>query len=99
MQLRPLGNTDIRVSAVALGLWPIAGMTSLDVNDVDSLATIAAALESGINFFDTAYCYGANGESERMLARALGHRRDEIVIATKGGVHWDAAGQRQLDGR
>lgn len=99
MHLRPLGKTDIRVSAVALGLWPIAGMTSPDVNDTDSLTTIAAALDSGINFFDTAYCYGAHGESERMLARTLGHRRNEIVIATKGGIHWDAAGQRQMDGR
>ena len=66
--LRRLGNTEIHVSAVAMGCWPIAGMTSLAVNDADSLATLARAVECGINFFDTAYCYGADGESERLLA-------------------------------
>ena len=99
MELRPLGKTSIRVSPVALGLWPIAGMTSLDVNDADSLATIAAALDCGINFFDTAYCYGANGESERLFARAIGNRRDQVVIATKGGIHWDADRKMQHDAR
>ncbi len=76
MQLRPLGNTDIRVSPIALGCWPIAGMTSRDVTESDSLATIATALELGVNFFDTAYIYGANGESERLVARCVGSRRD-----------------------
>src|SRR5215475_14658131 len=99
MELRPLGKTEIRVTSVALGLWPIAGMTSLDVNEADSMATIEAALESGINFFDTAYCYGAEGESERLFAKALGKRRDQVVIATKGGIHWDADRTMTFDGR
>ncbi|MBC8872069.1 MAG: aldo/keto reductase [Planctomycetes bacterium] len=98
-EYRPLADTDILVSPVSLGCWPIAGMTSLDVNDTDSLATLEAAVANGVNFLDTAYCYGANGESERLIARALGHRRDEIVIATKGGIHWDAEGKQVLDGR
>ena len=59
IELRPLGNTGIRVSPVALGCWPISGMTSLDVNEADSLATLHAAIDAGINFFDTAYAYGA----------------------------------------
>ncbi|QDV56384.1 aldo/keto reductase [Rosistilla oblonga] len=96
-ELRPLGQTDIRVSPVAMGCWPIAGMTSLEVNDPDSLATLDAAFDAGINFFDTAYCYGANGESERLIGRGLGNRRDQIVIATKGGIAWDADGQRVQD--
>jgi len=98
-ELRPLGRSDIRVSPVALGCWPISGMTSLDVNEADSLATLLAALDAGINFLDTAYAYGAAGESERLIARALGRRRDQVVIATKGGIEWDAAGQRVIDGR
>ncbi len=97
--LRPLGHSDIRVSPVALGCWPISGMTSLDVNEADSLATLHAALDAGINFFDTAYAYGPAGESERLIASALGRRRDRVVIATKGGIEWDAAGQRVIDGR
>ncbi len=95
---RRLGKTDLFVSPVALGCWPIAGMTSLNVNDEDSLATLAACPEAGINFLDTAYCYGADGESERLIGRALGRRRDEFVIATKGGIHWNPDGTRGVDG-
>lgn len=90
MDRRDLGTTGILVSPVAMGCWPISGMTSLGVTQADSLATLAAALDAGVNFFDTAFCYGADGESERLIARALGHRRREIVIATKGGLHWEA---------
>jgi aryl-alcohol dehydrogenase-like predicted oxidoreductase len=93
MEYRPLGQTGIQVSAIALGCWPIAGMTSPDVNDADSLATLAACFDEGINFLDTAYGYRAAGESERLIARALGRRRDEMVIATKGGLHWQKGKQ------
>jgi aryl-alcohol dehydrogenase-like predicted oxidoreductase len=97
--LRPLGESGIQVSAVALGCWPISGMTSLDVNDDDSIRTVQAALDAGVNFLDTAYGYGANGESERLIGRALRGRRDEAVIATKCGLHWDERVQRVLDAR
>ena len=90
MDYRPLGNTGIEVSAIALGCWPISGMTSLDVNDADSLATIRSCFDLGINFLDTAYCYGGDGESERLIAKAIAGRRDEVVIATKGGIHWES---------
>jgi aryl-alcohol dehydrogenase-like predicted oxidoreductase len=99
MQLRRLGNTDLRVSPVALGCWPIAGMTSINVNDTDSRATIAECIDCGINFLDTAYNYGQDGESERLICQALGPRRDEMVIATKGGLHWGPAGERVHDAR
>lgn len=95
---RSLGTSDIMVSPVALGCWPIAGMTSLDVNDQDSLATLRAALDQGVNFLDTAYCYGANGESERLISQVVRDCRDQVVIATKGGIHWDADVQRHYDG-
>lgn len=98
-ELRPLGNTDIRISPVALGCWPISGMTSLDVNEADSLATLQAALDCGVNFWDTAYAYGRDGESERLIARAIAGRRDEVVIATKGGIAWNTDGSRLIDGR
>ena len=98
LDLRPLGKTGICVSPVAMGCWPISGMTSLDVNEHDSLATLHAALDEGVNFFDTAYAYGAAGESERLIAQAIAGRRDCVVIATKCGIHWAADGQRQIDG-
>jgi aryl-alcohol dehydrogenase-like predicted oxidoreductase len=99
MELRSLGKTNLQVSAVALGCWPIAGMTSAGVNDADSLATIEACFELGINHLDTAYAYGRTGESERLIAKALGPRRDRMVIATKGGIHWGDNGTQILDGR
>ena len=99
MELRALGNTDIRVSPVALGCWPIAGMTSPGVTDENSIATIEACFDLGVNHLDTAYAYGRDGESEKLIARALGQRRDEMVIATKGGLHWDDAGNMVYDAR
>lgn len=99
IEMRQLGRTDLRVSPVAMGCWPISGMTSLGVSEADSLATLRAALEAGVNLFDTAYCYGADGESERLIAKALGHCRREIVIATKAGIHWGPNGERVLDAR
>ena len=96
---RQLGNTDILVTPVAMGCWPITGITSIDVNEADSLATLQAAVDAGINFFDTAYIYGYDGESERMIARALGPQRDRIVIATKCGLHWDENKTQARDAR
>ena len=95
---RQLGKSDLSISSVAMGCWPITGMTSLDVNEADSRATLEAAANAGINFFDSAYCYGKHGESERLIQQALGDRRDELVIATKGGISWGSDGNRLIDG-
>jgi aryl-alcohol dehydrogenase-like predicted oxidoreductase len=86
--LREVGRTGIMVTPIAMGCWPIAGVTSIDVTEANSLATLQAAVDHGVNFFDTAYCYGYDGESEKLIAKALGSRRDQIVIASKGGIHW-----------
>ena len=96
---RSLGKTTIEVSPVALGCWPISGMTSLDVNDADSRKTLEAALDAGVNFLDTAYCYGAAGESEKLIGELLRGRREEIVVATKCGLHWGENLQRVADAR
>jgi aryl-alcohol dehydrogenase-like predicted oxidoreductase len=102
-QLRPLGTSDIQISPVAFGAWPIAAVTSVDVNDADSIATIKAALASGVNFLDTAYCYGPAGESENLIRQALAELsaevRNEAVIATKGGIHYNAQRQQEQDAR
>ncbi len=87
--LREIGRSGIYVTPLAMGCWPIAGITSVNVTEEQSLATLEAAADAGLNFFDTAYCYGYDGESEKMIRRALGHRRDDLVIATKGGIHYD----------
>lgn len=98
-RFRQLGNSSLMVSSIALGCWPIAGISSLDVNDQDSLRTIAAAVDSGINFFDTAYSYGFAGQADLLLAKALKGRSSETVIATKVGTHYDRHSQRVVDGR
>lgn len=96
---RHIGTTGIEITALGMGCWPITGITSIDVTRNDSLATLQAAFESGITFFDTAYVYGYEGESERMIAEVLGDVRDQIVIASKGGIHWDPQRQQARDAR
>lgn len=98
MELRSFSDAAIQVTPIAMGCWPIAGITSINVTEQNSLNTLEAAVDAGINFFDTAYCYGYEGESEKMIARALGNRREELVIATKGGIHWENKKQAK-DGR
>lgn len=92
---REIARTGLKVTPIAMGCWPIAGVTSVDVSEASGLATLQAAVDHGINFFDTAYCYGYQGESETMIGRALGSRRDQIVIASKGGIHWENRVQRK----
>jgi len=80
---RKLGSTEIEVSPLALGCWQFAGGdywgNRTESSQVD---LVSIALESGINFFDTAPAYG-DGESERVLGVALKGRRDKAIIATK----------------
>jgi len=97
INLRPLGNSTLRVSSVSLGCWPMAGITSLDVDDQKSIATVHAALDAGINHFDTAFSYGYDGRSDRVLRETLKSRSEEVVVATKVGMHYDTNRQRVLD--
>lgn len=96
---REIGKTGMFVSPLAMGCWPIAGITSINVTEVDSRSTIAAAFDAGINFFDTAYSYGYRGESERMIGEVLHLHRDNVVIATKAGIDWDANHKQIRDAR
>ncbi len=85
MKYQQLGNTALKVSTMAMGCWTIGGgPTWGELDDTESIATIHAALEVGVNFFDTAEGYGG-GHSESILGQALEGRRHEAVIATKVG--------------
>jgi aryl-alcohol dehydrogenase-like predicted oxidoreductase len=95
---RQLGKSGIFVSPVSLGCWPIAGVTTLDTNDADSIATIRKCFDVGINHLDTAHVYGPHGESENLIRRATEGRRDELVIATKCGIHYEGS-EMVTDGR
>lgn len=83
MEYRTLPGTDITVSVLAQGCWSFAGDAFWGPqDDRDSIATVHAALDAGINLFDTAESYG-DGYSEEILGKAIENRRREAVIATK----------------
>ena len=89
---RTLGRSGIEVSAVGMGCWAIGGRWTYlgspagwgEIDDAESIRAIHAALDMGVNFFDTAANYGC-GHSERILGRAVKDRRNQVVIATKFG--------------
>jgi aryl-alcohol dehydrogenase-like predicted oxidoreductase len=83
MNYRTLGRTGWKVSEISFGAWAIGGSWG-DVNDQDSLAALNAALDGGVNFFDTADVYG-DGRSERLLAKLKKERKEKFYIATKAG--------------
>lgn len=91
MQYRKFGTTDLVVSEIGFGAWAIGGGAVIgntaigwgDADDETSKAAIKAALDSGINFFDTADIYGL-GHSETLLGNTLQGKKD-VVIATKVG--------------
>ncbi|MBN1887400.1 MAG: aldo/keto reductase [Thermoflexales bacterium] len=83
MNYHSLGKSDISVSALAMGCWALAGDATWGPQDqAQSTATVRAALDAGVNFFDTAEGYGG-GDSELALGQALAGRRHAAVIATK----------------
>jgi aryl-alcohol dehydrogenase-like predicted oxidoreductase len=83
-----LGMTGLEVSRIAFGTWQLGGDWG-GFDEDEATRAIRYARQLGINFFDTAQAYGF-GASERLLGRALrdelDQRRDEVVIATKGGL-------------
>jgi aryl-alcohol dehydrogenase-like predicted oxidoreductase len=83
MNYRELGRTGWKVSEISFGAWAIGGSWG-DVSDTESLAALHAALDGGVNFFDTADVYG-DGRSERLLARLKRDRKEKFYIATKAG--------------
>ncbi len=94
MEHRRLGNAGPMVSAVGLGAMSFAGVYG-GAEDADSEATVARALELGVNFIDTANIYGA-GHSEEVVGRAIAGRRADVVLATKfGGGGGTGLGRRE----
>ena len=83
---------------VVLGLWPIAGITTVGVTRDAARETIAAAIESGIGQFDTAFGYGYDGESDRVLGEFVASRQDDFRVIGKVGQRWTADRKRISDG-
>lgn len=91
MELRNLGQSGLRVSAVGLGCNNFGGRIAGDA----TRAVVDRAIDLGITFFDTADSYGNRGGSETLLGEALGARRGRIVLATKVGWPMDDSGLLQ----
>jgi aryl-alcohol dehydrogenase-like predicted oxidoreductase len=94
MQMRTLGSSGLKVTVVGVGCNNFGMRIDADATK----AVVDAALDAGINLFDTADVYGG-GQSEEFLGRALGPRRSDVVIATKfrspmGGTPNDQGGSR-----
>jgi aryl-alcohol dehydrogenase-like predicted oxidoreductase len=83
MKYRTLGRTGWKISEISFGAWAIGGSWG-NVDDIESLAALHAALDGGVNFFDTADVYG-DGRSERLLAKLKKERKEKFYIATKAG--------------
>jgi len=83
MKYRTLGRTGWKISEISFGAWAIGGAWG-DVDDKESIAALHAALDGGVNFFDTADVYG-DGRSERLLAKLKKERKEKFYIATKAG--------------
>lgn len=83
MRYRTLGSTGIQVSTLALGAMNFGALGRTTQSEVDEIVDLA--LDSGINLIDTADVY-SKGESEELLGRSLANRRDQVVLATKGGL-------------
>ena len=101
---RLLGKSGIEVSALGMGCWAIGGpfydpdgrpVGWGEVDDAESIRAVAAAIDHGITFFDTADVYGA-GHSEEVLGEALQGRRDAVVVATKFGNRFDSETKKIL---
>ena len=94
MQYQNLGNTQIRVSKVALGAWGLGGgsvWSDKDSTIQDTIRLLDACKEHGINYIDTAPVYGT-GVSEELLGAALAGRRDDFILQTKCSLNWRKEG-------
>lgn len=83
MEKRRLGNSELYVSVLGLGCM------SIGTDEKRARQTIEAALEEGINYFDTADLYDY-GENEKIVGNALNKVRDQVIIATKVGNRWNS---------
>lgn len=88
MERRALGRSGLELSLIGLGTWVFGGRWGA-ADDADSEAAVHAALDAGVNWIDTADIYG-QGRAERIVGRVVRERRDEVIVATKGGVAWEA---------
>ncbi|MCL5270160.1 MAG: aldo/keto reductase [bacterium] len=88
MDMRQLGNSDVKVTPIILGTWAIGGLMWGRTDEKDSIEAIDKSIELGVTTLDTAPIYGC-GLSEEIVGRAIAGRRDRVQILTKFGVNWE----------
>ncbi len=91
MRTRRLGQTDLELTTIGMGTWAIGGPWEFGwgpQDDEDSVAAIRTAIESGVNWIDTAPAYGC-GHAEEVVGRVLKELPDRPIIATKCGLLWN----------
>ena len=82
MRYRQLGRTGIAVSEIGFGAWGIGGAMWQGGDDDTSLAALAAALDAGCTFIDSALAYG-DGHSERLVGQIVRGRTEHVPVASK----------------
>src|SRR5258705_13903556 len=89
MELAAIPGTSLEMSRVAIGTWAIGGWMWGGTDEAESVSTIRAALDHGINLIDTAPAYGF-GRSEEIVGKAIAEAglRSRVLIATKTGLEW-----------
>jgi aryl-alcohol dehydrogenase-like predicted oxidoreductase len=91
VEYRNMGSSDLKVSAIGFGCWEMGGNQYGAVDDREEVQAVHRAIDLGVTLFDTAAIYGY-GHSEEVLGQALGSRRKDVVLVTKGGMSWDTVG-------
>src|SRR5690349_20993713 len=86
MQYKQLGSSDLHISRIGFGCMSLS-----PDKEEESIQMIDRAIESGINYFDTADLYN-RGMNEKLVGNALKSKRDKVIIATKVGNQWRADG-------
>ena len=96
MRTKQLGKTELELTVIGLGAWAIGGPWQMGwgpQDDDESVSTILAAIEGGINWIDTAAIYGC-GHSEEVVGKAIKELGERPIIATKCGLVWDRQGRK-----
>jgi aryl-alcohol dehydrogenase-like predicted oxidoreductase len=89
VETRKIGSLDVSIVGVGCNNF------GMRIDQDATTKVVDAAIDAGINFFDTADVYGGRGQSEVMLGKALGSRRDDVLVATKFGSPMSDDGQSQ----
>lgn len=104
MNFRRLGATNLCIPEIGLGTWPLGGQAKAgdevigrgQIDEKRAIATVHAAIESGVTFFDTADIYGL-GRSEEILCKAVGDEWENVIVGTKVGKMIGSSGKIELN--